>query len=195
MIRPLPLPIWAASLWRPCKDDRAAQIVEFALSMPLLMLFVVGIFDFSGALSLKQKLTNAARDGARVAAADSANDLGSPSSTIPASVSDAYQVVDNYLVSERINDCGLAGTTPTQTAGTLTWKSTANTGCPGAGLVLTINRGCTALIGGTSTDMVNTCVTIQYPYQWQFTSVSSLVGRTFAGPSSITTTATSFNEN
>ncbi|MGB8729537.1 MAG: TadE family protein, partial [Candidatus Sulfotelmatobacter sp.] len=59
-------------------DDHASQIVEFALSLPLLVLFVVGIFDFSGAISLKQKLTNAAREAARVAAADPASDLGSP---------------------------------------------------------------------------------------------------------------------
>ena len=42
------------------------------------MLFVVGIFDFSNAVSLKQKLTNAAREAARVAAADPANDLAQP---------------------------------------------------------------------------------------------------------------------
>ncbi|MFZ0759119.1 MAG: TadE family protein, partial [Candidatus Sulfotelmatobacter sp.] len=70
----------AVVLWRGTTDDRAAQIVEFALSLPLLVVFVVGIFDFSGALTLKQKLTNAAREGARVAAADPANDLGGGSS-------------------------------------------------------------------------------------------------------------------
>ena len=89
-------------------DDRASQIVEFALSLPLLVLFVVGIFDFSGAISLKQKLTNAAREAARVAAADPANDLGSPSGAQPASVLDAFYVVDNYLISEKLNDCGLS---------------------------------------------------------------------------------------
>jgi len=36
--------------------------VEFALSLPLLVFFVIGIFDFSSAISLKQKLTNAARE-------------------------------------------------------------------------------------------------------------------------------------
>src|SRR5580704_15539947 len=80
-------------------DDRGSQIVEFALSLPLLVLFVVGIFDFSGAISLKQKLTNAAREAARVAAADPASDLGSPSGAQPASVLDAFYVVDNYLTS------------------------------------------------------------------------------------------------
>src|SRR6202034_4739330 len=86
------------------RDDRASQIVEFAISLPLLVLFVVGIFDFSGAISLKQKLTNAAREAARVAAADPANDLGNASG-VPVSVLDAFFVVDNYLISEKLNDC------------------------------------------------------------------------------------------
>ena len=193
MTRTFHLPRRVAVLWRDCRDDRASQIVEFALSLPLLVLFVVGIFDFSGAITLKQKLTNAAREGARIAAADPATDLGDPSTTVPASVSDAYQVVDNYLLSENINDCGLAGTTPALTP-TLTWTSPALTGCPGGtGLVLTIQRGCTAAQGALS--VINTCVTLKYPYKWRFNSVSGLVGGTFIGPTTITTTATAFNEN
>src|SRR5712671_8024243 len=100
--------------------DSAAQIVEFAVSLPLLVVFVVGIFDFTGALSLKQKLTNAAREAARVAAADPANDLGN---AVPVSVSDAFQVVDNYLKSENINDCGLSTDITPQPPTGLTWQS------------------------------------------------------------------------
>src|SRR5258708_12689021 len=132
--------------WADWRSDRASQIVEFAVSLPLLVFFVVGIFDFSSALSLKQKLTNAAREGARVAAAGPFSDLGSPPATgVPASVSDAFQVVDNYLLSEKINDCGLAGSTvPTQTAGPLKWTSPTLMGCPrGTRLTLTIARACT----------------------------------------------------
>jgi Flp pilus assembly protein TadG len=171
-----------------------SQIVEFALSLPLLVLFVVGIFDFSGALSLKQKLTNAAREGARVAAADPANDLGDASGLLPVSVSDAYQAVDNYLISEKVNDCGLQGTTPTETA-TLIWTSPTLTGCPNnSGLVLTINRGC--VVQQTSgTYAVNTCVTILYPYPWQFGGVTGLFGGRFALPTGIPATAVAFNEN
>jgi Flp pilus assembly protein TadG len=185
----------ANQLWRTLTEELAAQIVEFAVSLPLLLLFLVGIFDFSGAISLKQKLTNAARDAARVAAADPADDLGSPSTTVPASVSDAYQTVDNDLLSAKVNDCGMAGTTPTLGV-TLTWTSpTLTAGCPGAGMVVTIQRGCLTSIAGTSTNMVDTCVTIKYPYQWRFTGVSGLLGNSFIPPSSITTTSTSFNEN
>jgi|SRR5271165_6612842 len=179
--------------------ERGSQIVEFALSLPLLVLFVVGIFDFSGALSLKQKLTNAAREGARVAAADPANDLGNVSIVPPASVIDAFYVVDNYLISEKINDCGLASARPALTGGTLTWVSTT-TGCPGGpsgSLVLTINRGCVTQqsINGTTLNMIGTCVTLLYPYKWQYSSVTGPLGVRFIGPTSITTTATAFNEN
>jgi Flp pilus assembly protein TadG len=187
------------ALWRVCLDDGGAQIAEFALSMPLLVIFVVGIFDFSGALALKQKLTNAAREGARVAAADPANDLGgsSTSTGVPVSVSDAFQVVDNYLLSEKINDCGLASVTPPPPTG-LAWTYTASgSGCPGSGMTLKIDRGCftSQTIGGNTTDVINTCVTIVYPYKWQFSKVSSLVGGSFTGPINITTTATALNEN
>jgi Flp pilus assembly protein TadG len=182
-----------------CLDDRAAQIAEFAISLPLLVVFVVGIFDFSGALSLKQKLTNAAREGARVAAADPANDLGNASG-LPVSVADAFYVVDNYLISENINDCGLKTTLPTP-SGILTWKSTA-VGCPAVapnGLMLTINRGCVTpqMIGTTQTNVVNTCVQIQYAYKWRFNSVITLLvpSATYASVSYISTTATAFNEN
>jgi Flp pilus assembly protein TadG len=183
-------------LKRMLTEDCASQIVEFALSLPLLTLFVVGIFDFSGAISPKQKLTNAAREGARVAAADPATDMGS--STVPASVADAFQVVDNYLLSENIADCGLSMDEPVKTTG-LTWVSTATASpCGGiSAIVLTINRGCKSQItsGANTINLIETCVTIQYPYKWQYNSVAGLVGGRFTGPTSITTTATAFNEN
>jgi Flp pilus assembly protein TadG len=177
-------------------DDRGSQIVEFAVSLPLLVLFVIGIFDFSGAITLKQKLTNAAREGARVAAADPANDLAGSSAPLPASVGDALQVVDNYLLAEGINDCGLSRALPTP-SGTLTWSTTVNS-CPGAGaLKLTINRGCLTpqTSGQTTIYEVNTCVTLVYPYSWQFGGVAGLFGNSFTLPISITTTAAAFNEN
>jgi Flp pilus assembly protein TadG len=188
-----PKPI-AAALGRVLSDDGASQIVEFAVSLPLLVLFVVGIFDFTGAITLKQKLTNAAREGARVAAADPANDLAN---SVPVSVNDAKQVVDNYLLSEKINDCGLGSAFPSGAG--LTWTATT-TGCAGGGgknIVLTINRGCVTPEAGSSPIVytVNTCVTILYPYSWKFNGVSGLFSGKFTGPTGITTTAVAFNEN
>jgi Flp pilus assembly protein TadG len=191
-------------------DERASQIVEFALSLPLLVFFVIGIFDFSSAISLKQKLTNAAREGARVAAADPANDLSGSSLPMPVSVRDALQVIDNYLLSERINDCGLIGATPTP-AGALTWNFNAQSnGCGSPGVTLTVNRGyffpqtstsqpsssCTSSPPGAGqTATIGTCVILQYPYKWQFTAASGLLGGNFLGPTVITSSAVAFNEN
>ncbi|MFZ0288059.1 MAG: TadE family protein [Candidatus Sulfotelmatobacter sp.] len=184
---------WLASLKRGWADDCASQIVELALSLPLLVFFVVGIFDFSGALTLKQKLTNAAREGARVSAADPASDMYA---TVPVSVSDAAQVVDNYLYSEKINDCGLGPTLPAPTPGAnpLIWiYSATGSGCPGNGISIEINRGCWTLENGVY--LIGTCVKVTYAYKWQFNSVSGLMPGKFLGPATITTTAEAFNEN
>lgn len=180
------------ALLRRCwTDDCASQIVELALSLPLLVVFVVGIFDFSGALTLKQKLTNAAREGARVAAADPASDMYA---AVPVSVGDAVQVVDNYLVSEKINDCGLGPTPAAPTKTQLTWTYTASgSGCAGSGIKVAINRGCSTLQNNVY--LIGTCVSISYAYKWQFSSVSGLVGGKFLGPSTLTTNAATFNEN
>jgi Flp pilus assembly protein TadG len=201
---PVTPPLLARQLWHRCREDRAAQIVEFAVSVPLLVLFVIGIFDFSSAITLKQKLANAAREGARVAAADPATDL---SASLPVSVADAFDVVTGYLSSENISLCGI--TRPTL-SGTLTWSSTGFTKCPAFGFTLTINRGYYFPMSGSSsvpancattalttgqTAVIATCVSIQYAYKWQFSSISGLFGNKFLGPSVINTTAIAFNEN
>lgn len=193
--------------WR---NDRAAQLVEFAVALPLLVLFVVGIFDFSSAFTLKQKLTNAARDGARVAAADPANDLSAPI-TVPVSVNDAFQVVYNNLAANNINVCGLlatGGNAPTTASG-LTWTYTGTANCPPGGLTITINRGyyfpstgatlpsvpCTSQSPGAQTAVISTCVSIKYAYPWRFGKVASLMGRTASLPTQVTAAAVAMNEN
>ncbi|GAB2866314.1 TadE/TadG family type IV pilus assembly protein [Lentzea nigeriaca] len=48
--------------------DRGATAVEVALLMPILLLLVMGIIDFGRALNAQVTLTQAAREGVRVAA-------------------------------------------------------------------------------------------------------------------------------
>jgi Flp pilus assembly protein TadG len=190
----------AKAVWR---DDGAA-LVEFAVSLPLLVVFVVGIFDFSNAFTLKQKFTNVARDAARAAAADPANDLQSSS---PLSVNDAFQVVDSYLLANKINDCGIA---LSASRSGLTWTSTATgNGCAAGGLTVVINRGyyfpttgaalpsltCTSQSPGSGTAIIGTCVSIKYAYPWRFGRVASLLGRTATLPSTVSAAAVAMNEN
>lgn len=189
--------------WR---SESASQLAEFAIALPLLIFFVVGIFDFSGAFTLKQKLTNIARDTARAAAADPATDL---SSSLPYSVNDAFYILVNYLNANNINNCGIQPPTPGKQA--LTWQSTVASSGGSCGITFTINRGyylplaktsappttdCTPLPPGASaTQVVATCVSIKYAYQWQFGQVASLLGRNATLPTDISAVAVAMNEN
>lgn len=190
--------------WR-LHNDHAAQLVEFAVTLPLLVVFVVGIFDFSGAYTLKQKLTNAARDAARTAASEPINDL---SASVPASVYNAFWVVDDYMIANQINDCGISST-PTSTSSPAIWTySVTATNCS---LTITVNRG--YLIPATAgaqpadvncvlsqavagqTAVISTCVSVQYGYHWRFGRAASLLGPTPLLPSTITASALAMNEN
>ena len=187
--------------------ESASQIVEFAVALPLLVVFVVGIFDFSNAFTLKQKLTNVARDAARAAASDPSNDLTQYSSVAPGSVTDAFQTIDSYLVSNNMNDCGV--TLSGAPAG-LTWTFTGSSnGCPAVGLTIIVNRGyyypasgssapaanCQPQGLGGNTAVISTCVTIEYPYVWKFGRAASLLGANATLPTQITATGVAMNEN
>ena len=182
-------------------DCEASQIVEFAVSLPLLMALAVGIFDFGNAYNLKQKLTNATREGARLGASQSTSDL---SNAPPTSVLAVRDVVDSYLTAARINDCGLGSATATASGAAAPWSWTFTTACAGGigNLVLTVNRGSvfTSLIinaAGAPVKVISTQVTLQYPYRWQFSRVASLLvsGASFPGTSNITVTSTMPNQS
>jgi len=48
-------------------DERGAVLVEFAVTLPLLLLVLVGILDFGFVFQQYEVMTNAAREGARMA--------------------------------------------------------------------------------------------------------------------------------
>jgi Flp pilus assembly protein TadG len=125
------------------ENTAASQIAEFAVSLPLLVVFIVGIFDFGTAFTLKQKLGTATQEAARVAANQVTNDLSttSPLCNGPASICSLRDTVANSLQSSNVPRCGLDSANATQT-GLTTWTFSAGTGCTGT-LLLTINRGFT----------------------------------------------------
>ena len=53
--------------WRRLAGERGQALIETALTLPLLLLVSVSIFEFGRAFQTWQVLTNAAREGARVA--------------------------------------------------------------------------------------------------------------------------------
>ncbi|MBV8051155.1 MAG: pilus assembly protein [Acidobacteriaceae bacterium] len=162
------------------ESTNGAAIVEFAVALPLLIVLVVGIFDFGGAFNIKQELGNAMREAARFGAAQPTNDLRNGGT--PPSVDAIRYLVDSYLVAARINDCGLGGVGVP--GGGPPWVYTANgNGCAGT-LTLTINRGVVLpeTVAGTAINLLATQVSISYPYQWRFNNALHLIspGSTFA---------------
>src|ERR1700681_573970 len=59
------------------REDQGSGLLEFAITLPLLVVFVVGIFDFSGAFNQKQKIEQAAQEGAIIAGAQPMNVVAS----------------------------------------------------------------------------------------------------------------------
>ena len=52
------------------RDRRGQSMVEFALVLPIFVLILVGIFDFGRAIYAFNTISNAAREGARLAIVD-----------------------------------------------------------------------------------------------------------------------------
>ena len=89
------------------KEKRGASLVEFAIVVPLLMLFVFGIIEFSILLYDKAMLTNACREGAR------AGIVYHPSAR--PSQSDVEQIVRSYCINNLITFGADANVTVTTT--------------------------------------------------------------------------------
>ena len=89
-----------------------AQLYEFALVLPLLIVMTVGVMDFAIAYNLKQKLTNAAREGARMGASQSPADLTQTTDCStpvePASVEVIKEAVDTYLTNAGVDTSFIA---------------------------------------------------------------------------------------
>lgn len=180
------------------RNDQGSALVEFAISLPLLAVFLVGIYDFSGAFNQKQKIEHAAQEGAIVAAAQPTSDIQStnanPDSLQPVVAAIFHSLADsNVLPLENQGDCK-APVGGTYVSG-VKWSYTI-TGCPDT-LTITIDRGWvpTGATEGTLVS-VGTKVTVSYPYRWRFNSVIQVLvpGAQYAATTSLSETATVQNQ-
>jgi Flp pilus assembly protein TadG len=176
-------------------DVQGAALLEFAISLPLLVVFVVGIYDFSGAFNQKQKIEQAAQEGAIVAGAQPMSDIQTITTTPPgpASLLPAVTAVYNSLVGSGVLPTGTCSPPGTASGPTgLAWTYTLS-GCPDS-LVITINRG--TVVTSVSPAVVGTSVQVQYPYHWRFNSVIQLLipGASYAATTQVTESATVHNQ-
>src|SRR5580765_4264275 len=78
-----------------------SALLEFALVLPLLVVFIVGIYDFSGAFNQKQKISHAAQEGAVVAGAQPMLDLDSANGN-PNSLQQVVTVIATSLSANNV---------------------------------------------------------------------------------------------
>jgi Flp pilus assembly protein TadG len=174
-------------------DERGSALLEFAIVLPLLVVFVVGIYDFSGAFNQKQKIEQAAQEGAIVAGAQPMSDIAPAPGTDPDSLHPVVTAVLNSLVGSGVLASG-ACTPPGTASGPtgLAWQYTVS-GCPDQ-LVVTINRG--TVVTSISPAVVGVTVTVAYPYHWRFNRVIQLLipGASYAAVTQVTESATVHNQ-
>ncbi len=138
------------------------QLFELALVLPILLVLVVGVIDLSQGFILKQKLTNAARDGARIAIQFPPYEGG----TTPSSVVIVHDAVVNYLNNADIDATALGSASPSKT-GAFEWTYSSG------GDDLIIDRGVSYI--SPNGLVIATRVTVRYPYSWIFSDVVLLI--------------------
>lgn len=178
-----------------------SAVLEFSITVPLLVVFVVGIYDFSGAFNQKQKIEQAAQEGAIVAGAQPTSDIASSNGN-PDSLQPVVAAVFNSLTGSGVltqGACSPPGTVSGPSPG-LTWTYTIS-GCSGTyssdNLVIAINRGWVGTSGPSPGPYaVGTIVTVSYPYHWRFNSVIQLLipGASYAAVTNLTEAATVYNQ-
>jgi Flp pilus assembly protein TadG len=82
------------ALRRVSVSGRGAALLETAVAVPIVLMICVGIFEFGRAYQTWQVLTNAAREGARVAVAGGMTDL------------EVETNVRTFMAAERLGDAG-----------------------------------------------------------------------------------------
>lgn len=144
-------------------QEGGAQLVEFAFALPILLLLIVGIWDFGSAFGLMEKLTNAAREGARIAVSNSTiNPTSCTSTVVPCSIISAADGVKIYMTNANVDLSCIDPASPE--SGTGADGATYTYDC-GNGIRLVIDRGY-SVVQGTLT-YPSTRVTLTYPVRWK----------------------------
>ncbi len=192
-------------------QTEGSALIEFAIVLPLLVVFLVGIYDFSGAFNQKQKIGHAARDGAIVAGAQPMTDIDSANAN-PESLQPVVAVTFNSLATNDVlplaNQGSCTAAAAVATNSQLKWTYTisgcwnypvdAVPGClndPADKLRIEIDRGWVPS-GSTPPVTLGTQVTVSYPYHWRFNGAIQLLipGAGYSAKTCLSETATVHNQ-
>lgn len=182
-------------------DVEGSVLLEFALVVPLLVVFIVGIYDFSGAYIQKQKIGHAAQAGAITAVGQPTGDMD-PAIGNPQSLQPVVTLIFNSLAADGVlplaNQGNCTPSAATVTNSQLQWTySISDCSAPNADMLkVIIDRGSVGSGALGTPDSVSTVITVIYPYHWRFNRVIQLLvpGATYAAATDLQQTATVHNQ-
>ena len=166
--------LWIATRMGQRGGEQGSQLLEFAIAAPMLLLLVIGIWDYGAAFALKQKLTNAAREGARIVSDMPSNTVdassGASCSPAPCNIQSGASAVAQYMNQAGLNASCVFTTTPAAAKTGNGWVYSCN------GLTLEIDRGSvsptaiepytTVTTTSGSSLVALTVVSVTYPVTW-----------------------------
>lgn len=143
------------------RGQEGSQIVEFAMVLPLFLVFALAAFDFGQVFALRDKLDNSAREGARQAAQQTlfTEVFNGPPSANTTAV--AQSVFDYLLEAKVVQGCNLNGG---KNSGAFAWTFTAKK-CADD-LTITVERNVLVAVNGGEVSMSR--VTVSYPAHFLF---------------------------
>jgi Flp pilus assembly protein TadG len=142
------------------RDDGGAAAVEFALVFPLLLVVMMGIFEFGRAWNIHHVITDASREGARRA-------VVRDGVTGTAKQTAVTTAINNRLTAAGLGNATVLGTPLTACPTTGTWTPPAPSG---TGVSV---AGCGW--GGTTNTQARVLIRAPFPFQF-LGSVISLIG-------------------
>ncbi len=166
------------------RTTEGAELFEFAMGLPLLLVLVVGIIDFAGAYNTKQIISNAARlaTGTLSSTPLSVYDpncswnKSSPGSGIPCPVQGVAYSVSNYLTDAGLSQAACLSTASGTYTSPYQWTYSCN------GVTLYINKALVVNNGALGAPVSSTEVTLSYPYSFFFGRVIGLLLPGATGP-------------
>jgi len=132
------------------------------LALPLILVMLIGLLDFANAYNIKQKLANAAREGARVGQSLGYGDTTSTSTTSVQTIKDD---VTTYLANAGVNTSFIATSVSWTPAPSCIGTYYTTSG--GVNYGLKIER-CYKVPNPTGGDILSVKVTLSYPYNWTY---------------------------
>jgi Flp pilus assembly protein TadG len=143
------------------RHQEGSQILEFAMVLPLFLVFAIAAFDFGHVFALRDKLDNSAREGARQASQQTlfTEVFNGPPSANTAAV--AQSVFDYLLQAKVVQGCALNGG---KNSGAFVWTFTAKK-CADD-LTITVERNVLVAMNGGEVSMSR--VTVSYPAHFLF---------------------------